>query len=81
MEHTNEILIGKTVLNTKGNIIGKIHESIKDSDSGQIISVLILPSKELNLQNYSLTEHGEIVFPFSSLSSVKDVFIIEELIK
>ena len=78
MENINEKLIGKTVLNAKGNIIGRIQESIKDSVSGEIISVLITPSKELNLKKYIVTEHGEIVFPFSSLSSVKDIFIIEE---
>ena len=78
MENTNEKLIGKTILNSKGNIIGRIQESIKDSDSGEIISVLITPAKEINLKNYTITEHGEIVFPFSSLSLVKDILIIEE---
>jgi len=81
MKHTNEILNGKTVLNTKGNIIGKIHVTIKDSDSGEIVSVLVIPSKELIHKNYSLTKNGEILFPFSSLSSVKDAFIIEEFVK
>lgn len=81
MENTNEILIGKTVLNAKGIIIGRIQESIKDYTSGEIKSVIIRPSKELNLQNYMLTEHGDIVFPFSLLSSVKDVVVIEESVK
>ena len=78
MENINDILVGKTVLNSKGNIIGRIQESIKDSISGEIISVLILPTKELNLGKYTLTERGEIVFPFSRLSSVKDIIIVEE---
>lgn len=81
MEKTNNIVIGKNVLNTKGNIIGMIQRSIQDNLSGEIVSVLIIPSKELDLKKYSLTEKGEIIFPFSSLSSVKDIFIIEEPIE
>ncbi|MBN1860638.1 MAG: PRC-barrel domain-containing protein [Candidatus Thermoplasmatota archaeon] len=81
MENINEALVGKTVLNSKGNIIGRIQESIKDNISGEIISVLILPAKELNLEKYTLTERGEIVFPFSRLSLVKDIIVIEEPLK
>ncbi|MFA5102976.1 MAG: PRC-barrel domain-containing protein [Candidatus Thermoplasmatota archaeon] len=78
MEQTNDPVIGKTILNSKGTIIGMIHGSIKDGDSGKIVSVLLVPSKKLHLKNYSLTKNGEIVVPFSSLSTVKDAFIIEE---
>ncbi|KYK21118.1 hypothetical protein AYK25_03845 [Thermoplasmatales archaeon SM1-50] len=78
MEEASNSLIGKTVLNTKGTIIGIIEKSIKDAVSGEIVSVLIKPSKETNLQKYTVTELGEIIFPFASLSSVKDVVIIEE---
>lgn len=81
MENINEILIGKTVLNAKGNIIGKIQDSIKDRSSGEITSVLIAPSKELDLRNYTLTAHGKILLSYSSLSPVKDIFIVEEPIK
>ena len=78
MKPTNETPIGTTVLNAKGSIIGMIHQVVKDNDSGKIVSVLIMPSKGLNLHKYSLTKNGEIVFPFSWLSSVKDALIIEE---
>jgi sporulation protein YlmC with PRC-barrel domain len=78
MENVSDVLIGKTVLNAKGVVIGRVQESIKDSISGEITMVLIKPSKEVNLQKYTLTDQGEIVFPFSSLSSVKDIIVIEE---
>lgn len=81
MEETPNALIGKTVLNAKGTIVGIIGKSIKDATSGEIVSVLIKPSKEANLKNYSVTDLGEIIFPFASLSSVKDVVIIEEPLK
>ena len=80
MEKRNEILIGKNVLNTKGVIIGNIQESIKDGDSGEIVSVLIKPSEDLKLQNYALTQKGKIVIPYSSLSFVKDIIIIEDAV-
>jgi len=78
MENASDILIGKTVLNAKGVIIGKVQESIKDSVSGEVTSVLIKPSKEVDIQKYTVTDRGEIIFPFSSLSSVKDIIVIEE---
>jgi sporulation protein YlmC with PRC-barrel domain len=78
MGNVSDILIGKTVLNAKGVIIGKVQESIKDSISGEVTSVLIKPSKEVDLQKYTVTAHGEIIFPFSSLSAVKDIIVIEE---
>jgi sporulation protein YlmC with PRC-barrel domain len=81
MEHTNEKLIGKTILNSKGKTVGKIHELIKEYDSGRIVSVLVIPSKKFIHKKYSLTKNGEILFPFSSLSAVKDVFIIEDFVK
>ena len=74
-------LIGKTVLNTKGIIIGKISESITDNISGEITSVLIKPSQRVDLHGFTLSDHGDIIFPFSSLSCVKDIIIIEETLK
>jgi sporulation protein YlmC with PRC-barrel domain len=81
MENANDVLIGKMVLNAKGIIIGKVQKSIKDSISGEVTSVLITPSKEVDLQKYTVTDHGEIIFPFSSLSAVKDIIVIEETLR
>lgn len=78
MEKLDDIFIGKTVLNAKGAIIGIIQASIVDDRSGEITSVLVKPQKEVNLQNYSVTERGDIIFPCTSLASVKDVIIVED---
>jgi sporulation protein YlmC with PRC-barrel domain len=78
MEDANHLLIGKIVLDAKGVIIGRILEALKDDISGEITSVLIEPSDGMNLQNYSVTDRGQIVFPFRRLSRVKDVIIVEE---
>ena len=78
MEKPTSNLIGKMVLNVKGILIGVIQESISNGISGEIKSVLIKPAKEIDLQKYTLTNNGEIEIPFSFLSSVKDVVIIEE---
>jgi sporulation protein YlmC with PRC-barrel domain len=78
MENTDNVLIGKTVLDTKGIIIGVIQQSIKDEMSGDVVSVLIKPAEAINLQRYTVTNTGQIIFPFSALSSVKDVIIVDE---
>jgi sporulation protein YlmC with PRC-barrel domain len=78
MEDTSEIFVGKTVFNTKGVIIGRVLESIKDSISGEVTSVKIQPSKEADLQKYTVTDRGEILFPCSMLSFIKDIIVVEE---
>jgi len=81
MEKPKDEFIGKTVLNAKGIIIGVIQKSMRDGLSKEITSVIVKPSKEVDVQKYTLTDCGEIIFPFSSLSSVKDIIIIEEPLK
>jgi sporulation protein YlmC with PRC-barrel domain len=81
MGKVSDEITGRAVLNAKGVLIGVIQTSIKDEVSGEIISVLIKPSKDVDLQKFSVTERGEIIFPFTSLSSVKDIIILEEPLK
>jgi sporulation protein YlmC with PRC-barrel domain len=74
----NDDFIGKKVINTKGFIIGVVQRSVRDTTSGEIISILVKPTKETDVQKYILTDGGEIIFPFSAISSVKDIVIFEE---
>lgn len=78
METLEEELIGKTVMNKKGFVIGVIKGSMIDKSTGKSTSLLVEPSKEINLRMYKLNEQGDIILPSDSLYSVKDIAILEE---
>jgi sporulation protein YlmC with PRC-barrel domain len=78
MEKIEDDFVGKMVLNAKGSIIGVIQKSIRDVTSGEITSIVVKPTKETDVKQYILTDRGEIIFPFASLSSVKDIIVFED---
>ena len=77
METSEDKLIGKTVMSGEGCIIGIIKDSLVDNHTGESTSILVKPSKEIDPQSYKLNEQGDIIFPFDSVSAVKDIVIIE----
>ncbi|PNX54288.1 MAG: hypothetical protein BV458_00290 [Thermoplasmata archaeon M9B2D] len=78
---THDALVGKTVLNSQGNIIGVILKSMRNNSSGEITSVIVKPSKDVDVQRYPLSNGGVIIVPFSALSSVKDIIVFEDPVK
>ena len=71
-------LIGKTVMSEEGIPIGIIKKSILDVDSGEINSLLIEPSKEIDISNYKKNNKGRIILTFENIFPVQDVIIIEK---
>ena len=78
MDLTKKELIGKTVMSGEGIPIGIIKKSLKDTESGEINSLLIEPSKEIDTTNYKKNNQGRIILPFENISPVQDVIIIEK---
>ena len=58
--------------------IGIIKNSLRNADSGKINSLLIEPSKEIDISNYKKNNQGRIILPFENISPVQDVIIIEK---
>jgi sporulation protein YlmC with PRC-barrel domain len=79
MKTKKDDLIGKTVMNKEGLIIGKIRDIYENKKIKEIKTTLIKPSKQINLNTYKLNKQGEIIIPFKSLTKVKNIFIFEEL--
>ena len=78
MEKSKNELTGKAVMSGKGFLIGVIKESIVDNTSGEVTSILVEPSKEIDSWKYKLNKHGDIIFQCNSLAAVKDIIIVEE---
>jgi len=78
MEILKDKLIGKTVMSGEGCTIGIIKDSLIDNHTGEATSISVKPSKEIDTQSYKRNEQGDIIFPFDSVASVKDIVIIEK---
>jgi sporulation protein YlmC with PRC-barrel domain len=78
MEQVENDLIGKIVMSKIGASIGVIKKSMVDNDSGEIRSVLIDPSQEIDPEKFSLNEQGDIILPYQNISAVQDMLIFEE---
>ena len=76
MKVTESELRGKTVMSEEGLYLGILRNSTVDERTGVLMDVLIEPSDDVDPRLYHLDDQGNLIFPFSSIKSVKDVVII-----
>ena len=69
-------LRGKTVMSEEGLYLGVLRNSTVDEKTGELQSILVEPSEDVDPRLYHLGDQGHLVFPFGSIKSVKDVVII-----
>ena len=78
METSEDELIGKIVMSGEGRIIGIIKDSLVDNHTGKSTSILVKPSKEIDIGKYKQNKQGSIILPFDCITPVQDVIIIEK---
>ncbi len=76
MKLTEDELRGKTVMSEEGLYLGIMRNSIVDTTTGNLTSLLVEPSDDVDPRLYHQDNQGHLVFPFQSIRSVKDVIII-----
>ena len=76
MRITENDLRGKTVMSEEGLYLGIMRNTTVDSKTGELLDILVEPSDDIDPRLYHLDEQGQLVFPFGSIKSVKDVVII-----
>ena len=64
-------LVGKEVMNVEGFLIGVVKDSLKNEATGETRSILVKPSKETEIRLFNLDDEGNIIFPYSSVATVK----------
>ena len=67
---------GKTVMSEEGLYLGVLRNTTVDGKTGEMVSVLVEPSDDVDPRLYHLDDQGHLVFPFTSIKSVKDVVIL-----
>jgi len=67
---------GKTVMSEEGLYLGVLRNTTVDGNTGELVSILVEPSDDVDPRLYHLDGQGHLVFPFNSIKSVKDVVIL-----
>jgi sporulation protein YlmC with PRC-barrel domain len=78
MELSEDELIGKTIMSEKGFSIGVIKKFLKESKAGDSETILVSPSKEIDIIDYKTNTQGDIIIPLDSITPIKDVVILEK---
>ena len=76
MKITENELRGKTVMSEEGLYLGIMRNTTVDAKTGELLNLLVEPSDDIDPRLYHLDKKGQLVFPFASIKSVKDVIII-----
>lgn len=76
MKVTENELRGKTVMSEEGLYLGIMRNTTVDPKTGEMINILVEPSEDVDPRLYHLDKQGNLMFPFMSIKSVKDVVII-----
>lgn len=74
-------LSDKTVVDSSGSIIGKLHNISIDFDTGNLEYLLVLPDgnitqKQIQRSSYKSTEDGYYMIDASTVRSVEDQIIV-----
>jgi sporulation protein YlmC with PRC-barrel domain len=76
MKITEDALRGKTVMSEEGLYLGIMRNSTVDVKTGKLVGLLVEPSDDVDPRLYHQDNKGNLMFPFDSIKSVKDVIII-----
>jgi len=76
MRITENELRGKTVMSEEGLYLGIMRNTTVNSKTGSLLNILVEPSDDIDPRLYHLDNQGQLVFPFETIKSVKDVIII-----
>jgi len=76
MKITENQLRGKTVMSEEGLYLGIMRNTTVNSKTGELLNILVEPSDDIDPRLYHMDNQGQLVFPFNTIKSVKDVIII-----
>ena len=64
-------------MSAEGQMVGIIQDVVADSKTGELHHVLVIPNEEVDPRYYKTDSQGRLVLPFDSVTSVRDVVVME----
>jgi len=70
----------KTVISRNGRMFGKVLSVNADLATGELVSVIIEPAKNIlpQLEDLVTDKNGRVILPFSAITSIGDLIVINE---
>lgn len=72
-------LMKKEVMTTDGELVGTVDNFVIDTDSGDVRTVLVVPSGSVTLDTFQKDSKGRYMIPVRSMRSFKDVFVVDNV--
>ena len=69
-------LRGKTVMSDEGTYLGILRNTTVNERTGELVSLLVEPSDEVDGRLYHQDPDGHLVFQFDAVRSVRDVIVV-----
>ncbi|BDC36257.1 MAG: PRC-barrel domain containing protein [Candidatus Methanoliparum thermophilum] len=72
-------LSNKEIISQDGRMIGHLYNLTVDSDTGDIIDLVVQPNKTLNTKKYRV-DGDLILIPFKAVKSIKEYIIVDTML-
>ncbi len=69
-------LMGMTVMSHKGEFLGALDNYVLDTNTGDLIHILVTPADGLDISRYRTDAANRLVVPFKSIVSIKNVVVV-----
>lgn len=69
---------GKKVMSNGGLFLGVIRNITVDERTGKLLDLVVEPSDKVDPRLYHQDEEGNLLFPFESVKSIRDVVVLSE---
>ena len=69
-------LIGMAVFSHKGEQLGILDNYVVDTNTGDLIHILVSPAPNLDTRRFRVDSQGRLVMPFKNIVSIKDVIVV-----
>ncbi len=70
-------LRGKTVMTKDGQILGMIENFLVNTDTGELVHVLVIPAEEIEPRLFKTDAQGRLMLPFNEMKAIRDVVVMD----
>jgi sporulation protein YlmC with PRC-barrel domain len=70
-------IIGKSVVTTTGQVVGKLDNLVLNLDTGEVTNLLVEPTEDAVIQSLERDKEGRYVVSIKGIKSMEDVLVVD----
>ena len=70
-------IIGKSVVTTTGQVVGKLDSLVLNLDTGEVTNLLVEPTEDAVIQTLERDKEGRYVVSIKGIKSMEDVLVVD----